>query len=124
MIETDPPPLVRAGGLALVALLTVLLCLWGAFLIPFRLGSALVPLSWAVALVGNAALGVAAGRLGGKAAIVLAAGLWLAVAFSLGGRRPEGDLIVTGDTVGLGFLLLGAVGSSVAFGLHSTRPRD
>lgn len=124
MIETDPPPLVRAGGLALVALLTVLLALWGAFLIPFRVGSALVPLSWVVALVGNTGLGVAAGRLGGKPAIVLAAGLWLALSFSLGARRPEGDLVVTGGAVGLGFLLLGAVGSSIAFGLHSTRPRD
>jgi len=122
--DADPTPAVRAGGLALIGLLTVLLGLWGAFLIPFRIASVLVPLSWVVALVGNTALGVAAGRLGGKPAIVVAGGLWLALAFVLGGRRPEGDLIVTGSTIGLGFLLLGAVGSALALGLQITRSRD
>ena len=117
--ETDARAV--AAGFALVVVLTVLSALWGAFLVPFRIGAAAVPVSWVIALVGNSVLGVAAGRLGGRAAIVVAAGLWLAVALALGVRRQEGDLVVTSSAVGLGFLVLGAVGSAVAFGMH--RPR-
>jgi len=111
-------------GLALVLLLTVLLALWGAFLVPFRIGATLVPVSWVIALVGNTVLGRAAGSLVGKPGIALAGGVWLAIGFTLGTRRSEGDLVVPGSTEGLVFLLLGAVGSAVAYGMHVTRPRD
>lgn len=129
VITTGPPAPARpsgvanAGAFALVLLLTVLLAIWGAFLIPFRVGAVLVPVSWAIALVGNAVLGRAGGHLGGKAGVVVVGGLWLAVAFTLGSRRAEGDLIVPGSATGLGFLLLGAVGSAVAYGMHVTRTR-
>ena len=130
MTEPDWPAPVRPGrvdrtaGLFLVLLLTVLLALWGAFLVPFRIGATLVPVSWVIALVGNAVLGRAAGSLVGKPGIALAGGVWLAIGFLLGSRRSEGDLVVPGSTEGLVFLLLGAVGSAVAYGMHVTRPRD
>jgi len=128
--ESDRPAPARPGrvgrtaGLCLVLLLTVQLALWGAFLVPLRIGTTLVPVSWVIALVGNAVLGRAAGAEVGKPGIALAGGLWLVIGFLLGSRRTEGDLVVPGSTEGLVFLLLGAVGSAVAYGMHVTRPRD
>jgi len=114
----------RATGYALVLVLSALLALWGSFLVPFRVAGALVPVSWAVALVGNVALGRAAGRLAGSGGVLAPAALWLLIAFTLASRRTEGDVVVPGTVVGLGFLLLGAVGSALAYGravLHRGR---
>ncbi len=119
-----PPPLTgagRAGAYALVLALSVLLAVWGAFLVPLRIGGVLAPVCWVVALVGNVALGAAGGRLLGRPGSVVASLLWLAVAFTLGSRRSEGDLVVTGSATGLVFLLLGAVGGAVAYGVAATR---
>lgn len=101
--------------------LTVLLALWGAFLVPLRVSGVVLPVCWLLALVGNVVLGAAGGRLQGKAGVVLPVLLWLFVAFTLGNRRAEGDLVVPGSTAGLGFLLAGAVGGAVAYGLHVSR---
>lgn len=122
---TEPAaPLGRGGtaaAYALVLLLSVLLALWGAFLVPLRVGGTLVPVSWVVALVGNVVLGSIGGRLLGKLGAVVPVLLWLAVAFTLGSRRAEGDLVVPGSTPGLVFLLAGAVGGAVAYGVQVTR---
>ena len=117
-------PAGRAGAYALVVVLAVLLALWGSFLVPFRVAGTLVPVSWVLALVGNVAIGRAAARLAGSAAVLPPALLWLLVAFTLASRRAEGDVVVPGTVVGLGFLLLGAVGSAVAYGGALLRPRD
>ena len=101
--------------------LTVLLAVWGAFLVPLRVGGTLVPLSWLLALGGNVGLGAAGGRLYGKAGAVVPVVLWLLVAFTLGTRRAEGDLVVPGSTAGLVFLLAGAVGGALAYGVQVTR---
>jgi len=114
-------PLATAGAFALVLLLTVLLAVWGAFLVPFRIGATLVPLCWVIALVGNVALGRAGGRLVGRTGAVLPALLWLLIAFMFGSRRAEGDLVVTGSVTGLVFLLAGAVGGAVSYSLFLTR---
>jgi hypothetical protein len=111
------PPRARAGAYALVLLLTLLLAVWGAFLVPLKAGTIPVPVSWVVAGVGNAALGLAAGRLYARQGVLGTGVLWLAVALTLGTKRDEGDLVVPGDVVGLLFLLIGAVGSAVAYGL-------
>lgn len=119
-----PQPLGAAGRTAaygLVLALTVLLALWGAFLVPLRVGGVLLPVSWVLALGGNVVLGVVGGCLHGKAGVVLPVLLWMLVAFTLGSRREEGDLVVPGSTTGLGFLLAGAVGGAVAYGLHVSR---
>ena len=113
----------RAWAYALLVLLTVLLALWGAFLVPFRVGGTLVPVSWAVAVVGNLAVGRAGARLAGSTGAVVPGVLWLGLVFTLSSRRAEGDLVVPGTTVGLVFLLAGAVASAVAYGLAVLRPR-
>lgn len=112
---------VRVAAYGLVLLLSLLLAVWGSFLVPFRVGGTLVPVSWAVAVAGNLALGVAGARLVGRTGALVPGLLWLAVAFTLGSKRAEGDLIVPGSTVGLVFLLLGAVASAVAYGTAVTR---
>ena len=111
----------RAGAYALVLVLTALLAVWGAFLVPLRVAGLAAPVCWGIALVGNAALGLAGGRLLGKLGALLPVLLWAAVAFTLGTRRTEGDLVVTGSVTGLGFLLAGAVGGTVAYVVQATR---
>lgn len=108
-------------GFALVLVLTVLLCLWGAFLVPLRIGTVRLPVSLVIALVGNALLGRAGGRLLGTVGVLLPGLLWLGLAFLFGTRRTEGDLIVAGDVVGTLFLALGALGFAVAYGMTSVR---
>ena len=125
-VATPPPaPLgaaARTAAYALVLALTVLLALWGAFLVPFRVSGTLVPVSWLLAVAGNVVLGTAGGRLYGRAGAVVPMLLWLVVALTLGSRRAEGDLVVPGSTTGLVFLLVGAVGGAMAFGWQVTRP--
>ncbi len=104
---------------ALVLVLTVLLAVWGAFLVPLRVGEHLVPVCWAIAVVGNGLLGTCGGRLLGRLGAGLTGVLWMAIALTLGSKRGEGDLVVPGTTAGLGFLLAGAVASAVAYGLTS-----
>jgi hypothetical protein len=114
-------PVFTAAAYALVLVLTVLLAVWGSFLVPFRVGGTLVPACWAVAVVGNVLLGRAAGRLAGRTGALVPALVWLAVAFTFGSKRAEGDLVVPGSTVGLVFLLVGALASAVAYALAPRR---
>ena len=117
-------PVPTAAAYALVLLLTVLLAVWGAFLVPFRVGATLVPVSCVVALVGNLVLGRAGAALLGRWGVAGQGALWLAVALVLSSRRAEGDLVVPGTTVGLVFLLLGVVASSIAFGMTAPAGRE
>ena len=114
------PALVAAYGLVL--LLAVLLALWGAFLVPLRVGTVLLPVSWLVAAAGNAALGWAGGRLLGRPGAAGPGIVWVVIALTLGSRRAEGDLIVPGSTAGLVFLLVGAVASAAAYSAVARRP--
>lgn len=115
------PRLPRRSIYGLVLLLTLLLAVWGAFLVPLRLGGALLPVSWVLALGTTLVGGVVGGRLLGKAGAVVPVLLWLAVAVTLGTKRSEGDLVVPGSTAGLVFLLAGALGGAVAYGIQVTR---
>ncbi len=112
-----PGPALTAVSFALVVLLAVQLAVWGSFLTPLRVGGVLVPVAWAVAAVGNVGLGVVGGRLLGRVGAAVPVLLWLVIAFTLGGRRAEGDLIVTNSIGGVGFLLVGAVAGAVAVSL-------
>lgn len=108
--------LLRSTSYALVLLLTLLLALWGAFLVPLRVGGAAVPVGVLVALT-NVPLCRAGGNLLGRRAG--AAGplvLWSAVAFVLATQRREGDLVITGSGRGLAFLLVGLLSAAVATG--------
>ncbi len=105
----------------LVLVLAVQLAVWGAFLVPFRVGAMIVPLCWLVAGVGNAAVGWAGGRLAGPKGAAFPGLVWLLVAFALGSKRSEGDLVVTGTTTGTVFLLIGARASAATYGLGLAR---
>lgn len=111
----------RVLGYVLVLVLTVQLAVWGAFLVPFRIGGTVVPVCWLIAGLGNAAVGWAGGRLAGHRGAAFPGLVWLLVAFTLGSKRAEGDLVVTGTTVGTVFLLLGAVSSAGTYGIVLAR---
>jgi hypothetical protein len=113
----------RCAAYALVLLLTFLLAVWGSFLVPFRIGGTLVPVSLLLALLGNVAVGRAGGRLCGTTGALVPGLLWLGVALTLSSRRAEGDIVVPGSPVGLLFLLTGAIGGAVAYGMTVTRTR-
>lgn len=119
--EQPPSSLENWFGFALVLLLTVLLCLWAAFLVPLRVGGVRVPVSLLIALVGNVLLGRAGGRLLGAPGVLVPGLLWLSLAYLLGTQRAGGDLVIPGDLVGIAFLALGALGFAVAFGMTSAR---
>jgi hypothetical protein len=106
----------RGWAYVLLLLLTVLLALWGAFLVPFRVGGTLVPVSLAIAVVGNVLVGRAASRLAGSTGALATGALWVGVTLVLSSRRAEGDVVVPGSAVGLGFLVAGALASAVAYG--------
>jgi hypothetical protein len=114
----------RALAYALVLVLTVQLTLWGAFLVPFRIGGTLVPVSWLIAIAGNIAVGAAGGRLAGRIGAAIPAVVWIGLAFALGVRRTEGDIVVQGTAIGLGFLVAGALTGAVMCGLAAGRPRS
>ncbi len=117
--EDDPAFRFLAYGLVLI--LTVQLAVWGAFLVPFRIGATIVPVCWLVAVVGNAAVGYAGGRIAGKLGAAFPGLLWLLVTFPLGMKRTEGDLVVTGTLTGSVFLVLGALASATAYGVVLAR---
>jgi hypothetical protein len=112
-----------AGGAAygLVLVLAVLLALWGCFLVPLRLGGVPVPLACLVALVGNAALGRAGGRLFGRAGAAGPGLVWLVIVLRLSSPTADGDLVVPGTGWGLAFLVVGALTSAVVFGTAGGR---
>ena len=112
----DAPRGLLYASYALVLLLTVLLAVWGAFLVPLRIGSVPIPVSWVIAIAGNGLLGWVGGRLLGRLGAAGPGVVWLAVALTFGTPRAEGDLIVPGTVVGLVFLVAGAVASAVAYG--------
>lgn len=119
MSDAAPDDLSRGltyASYALVLLLALLLAVWGAFLVPLRIGGVPVPIAWAVAVVGNGLLGWVGGRLLGHLGAAGPGIVWLAVALTFGSQRAEGDLVVPGTVTGLGFLVAGAIASAVAYG--------
>lgn len=117
-----PRPALRLLAFALVLVLTLQLAVWGAFLVPLRVGEVLVPVSWLLAAIGNLALGWAGARLVGRAGAALPGALWLAVALVLGSRRAEGDdLFGAVYLAGLVYLVTGALSSAVVYGFVQGR---
>ena len=119
--QGPPSPAYVAAAYAVVLALTVLLTLYGAFLIPLRVAGVLVPVSWLVVLAGNVGLVVAGRRLAGVGGAAVPALIWLAMALVLAGRRTEGDLVVIGSWVGYGYLLVGALAAAITFGFVAGR---
>jgi len=119
---TEPADLAQLGpgtaaaAYGLVIVLAVLLAVWGVFLVPFRIGGYLVPVSCGLALVGNLLLGRAGGRLLGRGGAAGPGVAWLTVVLVLSAPRREGDLVLPETLSGLGFLLVGSLTSAVVFG--------
>jgi len=79
---------------------------------------AAVPVGLVPALVGTAAVVVLAGALvGSRVAAAAAAAGWLAAVIVISAGRPEGDVVIAGDTEGLVWLGLGALAASVPVAL-------
>ncbi len=112
--------LLRSTSYALVLLLTLLLALWGAFLVPLRVGGVPVPVGVLIALTNVPLCRVGGDLLERRAGAAGPLLLWAAVAFALSTQRREGDLVITGGARGLAFLVVGLLAASVAVG--SWRP--
>ncbi len=117
-----------AGWALLAAAVAFWLAAVEVFWLPLRVGPVPVPLSVVGAVAGNLLLVVWAHRLSGSRLVaVVPVVVWLVVAVGASVRRPEGDLVITGETtasqvVGLAFLLLGVLAGSFAVGRALSRP--
>lgn len=111
-------PLLRGLLILGLALAGAVLAIYGAFLVPLRVGGAPAPVSPVLAVVGNLVLCLGGARAEGSrwGALAGAAG-WAATALTLSAARPEGDVIVTGGTTGTLFLLLGMLAAAVGVGI-------
>lgn len=112
---------VLTGGLVVAgAVVGMLLAVVGAFLIPAGYGAFSV--GDAVALVTIGPFCHALGRAGRAVWVGVVPGLaWLTTSMLLAAKRPEGDLVITGEAKGIAFLLLGTV--SAAAGIGTIRAR-
>jgi hypothetical protein len=109
-----PNPLPLFGAVVLLFVLGLVLGIFGALLIPAgpRIGSVLLSVGVAVALIGNIVAGVLGIEMTGNRLGAIVPGIgWVVAVLPLGAKRPEGDLIVTGDTKGYAFLLAGLLAS-------------
>lgn len=111
----NPPPLrplPLLGAVVLLFVLGLVLGIFGALLIPAgpRIGSVLLSVGVAVAFFGNIVSGVLGLEMTGNRLGAIVPGIgWVVAVLPLGAKRPEGDLIVTGDTKGYAFLLAGLI---------------
>ena len=122
--EGPPSTGFLVASYAVVLVLTVLLALWGAFLVPFRVGGVLVPLCWVVVAVGNVGVALLGSRLVGSLGAAVPGLLWLGLVAVLLPRKSEGDLVLPGTYVALGYLIVGAIASAIAWGYASARARS
>lgn len=112
-LPPHPGPLL--GAVVLLFVLGLVLGIFGAFLIPAgpRIGSVLLSVGVAVALIGNIVSGVLGTEMTGNRLGAIVPGIgWIVAVLPLGAKRPEGDLVVTGDTKGYAFLLVGILAAA------------
>jgi hypothetical protein len=125
---TVPDTATRVGWAVALVAVAVWLALVEVFWLPLRVGGILLPLSVPAAVVGNLLLvGTAMKLTRWRLVAVLPAVVWLIVVVAGMVRRPEGDLVISGrgalGSVGLAFLLLGALAAAVAVGRALATPR-
>jgi Family of unknown function (DUF6113) len=91
------------------------------FFVPLRIGTVLVPVAVVAAFVLNVTLPkLMYAATVSRFAAVMPAVLWLVVVVGLSLGRPEGDVVLPGDAVGL-FLLFGGA-AAAAFGVARAIP--
>jgi hypothetical protein len=112
---------VVTGGLVVFgAVAGMLLALVGAFQIPA--GYAWFSVGDAIALAGTGPFCHFLGRATRSVVVGTVPALtWLTTSMLLAGKRPEGDLIITGQPKGIAFLLLGTVSAAVGIGTIRSR---
>lgn len=108
--------LLRSTSYALVLLLTLLLALWGAFLVPLRVAGFPVPVGVLLALANVPLCRAGGDLLQRRAGAVGPLLLWSVVAYALSTERREGDLVVIAGARGLAFLVVGLLAAAVAVG--------
>lgn len=111
----------RVAGGVLVGAGSVEAALLEVFYTPLRIGTVLLPVSVAAAFVLNIVLPklmLAATRV--RWSPVIPAALWLLVVVGLSIGRPEGDVVLPGNGVGLALLFGGAAAG--AFGVARAIP--
>ena len=111
----------RVSAYTMVLVLTVLLAVWGAFLVPLRLGGVPVPLCVVIAVVGNAGLGLAGSRITGSRLGGLVPGLvWLLIVLAFGTQTASGDIVIEASVMGYAFLVLGVIAAVAVLGVRPT----
>ncbi|WP_409330514.1 DUF6113 family protein [Trujillonella humicola] len=105
-----------AGGLV-AAVVAAWFAVVQVFWLPLHVGSVPLPLSIPAAFAANLLLVTLTHHVTrSRVAAVVPAVVWLLVVVPASQQRPEGDVLLPGDWRGLGFLLLGVLGASVAVG--------
>jgi hypothetical protein len=111
-----PELVVRVAATVVATWAGLLLAVLGVFLTPYRVGGALVPVSWVIAVGGNAALiwfGWAMTRH--RLLAMLPGAGWIAVALIASSATGEGDIPLAGNSwVALVFLIIGSMTVAVA----------
>jgi hypothetical protein len=104
-----------------VGLLAAQLAVWECFLVAARPWGLALPVSAAMAVVGNVLLGrwgmVWSGSRWGA---VLPGAVWLTVALTLSTARSEGDRVVPDSNRGMLFLLAGTIAAAAVAGFAAT----
>ncbi len=108
--------LLRGLGVLIGAWGGVMLAFVGAFLTPFRIGAALVPVAIVLAVAGNWLLVWFAYEVTGHRFLALLPGLaWLAMSFVFADRTTEGDLVLAqSNWVATVYLFAGSATIAVA----------
>ena len=116
--EGAPGLAYRVSAYSMVLVLAVLFAVWGAFLVPLRLGGVPVPLCVVIAVVGNAGLGLAGTRITGRRLGGMVPGLvWLLIALAFGTQTASGDTVIEASVMGYAFLLLGIIAAVAVLGV-------
>jgi hypothetical protein len=109
-----PEPAFLVGiGYGLLAVLGLVLGIFGSFEYSWEIGD--VPVAAVLLSVLNLVVFRAAGwAMESKLGAAVPALPWLVILFVLAGRRPEGDLVVTGTAPGSVYMVGGAIAAVVA----------
>ena len=106
---------IRVGGAVVVTAAAVLAAVVESFLVPFRIGTAAVPLAGALAFILNWALAaLAMWWVRARWAVVLTVLAWFAVVLTASMPTDGGSLVIVSSMNGYALLLAGTAGVAVS----------